>query len=173
MFVLHAGFSGNQFVTEMAALPDVSWEFTDVGVKSHQDRVLDNGRFLHCVTKVAMSNVRIVARLFVEVTGTATSVAWTLPISRTRTKIFTLMKRPIDGARPRAPCDGKIWPELTEYEHQRFPGDYEALVGQGAVTAHNEEHLAGSDRGVTMFRHTFGQQLKALADGDSPVATER
>jgi hypothetical protein len=24
-----------------------------------------------------------------------------------------------------------------------------------------------------MFRHTFGQQLKALADGDSPVATER
>ena len=173
VFVLHAGFSGNQFVTEMAALPEVSWEFTDVGVKSHQDRVLDDGRFFHRVTEVVMPNVRIVATPFVEVTGPATSVAWTLPISRTETKIFTLVKRPIDGDRPRALYDGKIWPELTEDEHQRFPGDYEAQVGQGAVTAHNEEHLAGSDRGVTMFRHAFRQQLKALADGDSPVATDR
>jgi len=173
VFVLHAGFSGNQFVTEMAALPEVSWHFTDMGVKSHQDRVLDDGRFFHRVTEVVMPNVRIVATPFVEVTGPATSVAWTLPISRTETKIFTLVKRPLDASQPRALYDGKRWTELTEQEHQRFPGDYEAQVGQGAVTAHNEEHLAGSDRGVAMFRHAFRKQLKAMAAGGAPVSTER
>lgn len=67
--------------------------------------------------------------------------------------------------------DGKIWPELTEEEHQRFPGDYEAQVGQGAITSHNEERLAGSDRGVSMFRHVFRRQVKTVADGDVPVTT--
>jgi len=172
VFVLHAGFSGNQFVAEMAGLPEVSWHFTNMGVKSHQDRVLDDGRFFHRVTEVVMPNVRIVATPFVEVTGPATSVAWTLPLSRTETKIFTLLKRPIGAERPRARYDGKIWPELTEAEHQRFPGDYEAQVGQGAVTAHNQEHLAGSDKGVTMFRHAFRRQLKAMAEGRAPVATK-
>lgn len=172
VFVLHAGFSGNQFVSQMAALPEVSWHFTDHGVKSHQDRVLDDGRFFHRVTEVVLPNVRIVATPFVEVEGQATSVAWTLPISRTETKIFTLVKRPIGAERPRAKYDGKIWPELTEEEHQRFPGDYEAQVGQGAITGHNQEHLAGSDRGVSMFRHVFRKQVRAVTDGERPLATE-
>jgi len=171
VFVLHAGFSGNQFVSEMAAMPDVSWHFTDLGVKSHQDRVLDDGRFFHRVTEVVMPNVRIVATPFVEFEGRATSVAWTLPISRTETKIFTLLKRPIGADRPRAMYNGKIWPDLTEEEHQRFPGDYEAQVGQGAITSHSEERLAGSDRGVSMFRHVFRKQIKTVADGDAPVMT--
>ncbi len=172
VFVLHAGFSGNQFVPQMAALPEVSWHFTDHGVKSHQDRVLDDGRFFHRVTEVVMPTVRIVATPFVEFEGPATSVSWTLPISRTETKIFTLVKRPIGGERPRALYDGKTWPELTAEEHQRFPGDYEAQVGQGEITGHNQEHLAGSDRGVSMFRHVFRKQVRAVAGGESPVATQ-
>lgn len=169
VFVLHAGFSGNQFVGEMAALPEVTWHSLPSGVKSHQDRVLDDGRFFHRVTEVAIPNVRIVATPFVEFEGLATSVAWTLPISRTETKIFTLLKRPIGAPRIRAMYDGKPWTELTEEEHQRFPGDFEAQVGQGAVTAHSEENLAGSDKGVTMLRHMFRQQVKAVANGERPV----
>ncbi|MGB5757169.1 MAG: Rieske 2Fe-2S domain-containing protein [Acidimicrobiales bacterium] len=169
VFVLHAGFSGNQFVAEMANLPKVSWHFTDQGVKSHQDRVLDDGRFFHRVTEVVMPNIRIVASPFVEFEGPATSVAWTLPISRTETKIFTILTRPIGQRRRRALYDGKRWNELTEAEHQRYPGDYEAQVGQGAVTVHSEENLAASDKGVTMFRHVFRSQVKAVAEGRSPV----
>jgi len=173
VFVLHAGFSGNQFVAEMSAMPAVTWHFTDLGVKSHQDRVLEDGRFFHRVTEVVMPNVRIVATPFVEVEGPATSVAWTLPISRTETKIFTLVKRPVGAARPRALYDGKIWPELSEAEHQQFPGDFEAQVGQGAITSHSEEHLAGSDKGIMMFRHVFRKQVAAVATGDQPLSTER
>ncbi|MFT7650025.1 MAG: phenylpropionate dioxygenase-like ring-hydroxylating dioxygenase large terminal subunit, partial [Candidatus Poriferisodalaceae bacterium] len=169
VFVLHAGFSGNQFVAEMAALPLVDWEFTDQGVKSYQDRQLENGDWFHRVTECVMPNVRIVASPFVETYGSSNSVAWTLPISRTETKIFTLMIRPVGAPRIRAQYDGKTWPELTEEEHQRFPGDYEAQVGQGDVTWHNQENLAASDRGVGMIRHVFRQQVRAVADGEQPV----
>ncbi|MGI9614685.1 MAG: Rieske 2Fe-2S domain-containing protein [Acidimicrobiales bacterium] len=168
VFVLHAGFSGNQFVAEMGSIPEVSWHFTDAGVKSHQDRVLDDGRFFHRVTEVVMPNVRIVASPFVEHEGQATSVAWTLPISRTETKIFTIIKRPIGATQRRASYGGKAWADLSEAEHQQMPGDYEAQVGQGAVTIHSEEQLASSDKGVTMFRHQFRQGLKAIAEGENP-----
>ncbi|MCP5027376.1 MAG: Rieske 2Fe-2S domain-containing protein [Actinomycetia bacterium] len=169
VFVLHAGFSGNQFVAEMGSLPEVSWHFTDVGVKSHQDRVLADGRFFHRVTEVVMPNVRIVASPFVDYEGQANSVAWTLPISRTETKILTLINRPKGAIQKRALYDGKRWEDLTEQEHQRLPGDYEAQVGQGDVTIHAEERLASSDKGITMFRHAFKQALKAVADGEDPA----
>ena len=168
VFVLHSGFSGNQFVAEMELQPEVSWHFTDAGVKSHQDRVIDDDRFFHRVTEVVMPNVRIVASPFVEHEGQATSVAWTLPISRTETKIFTLLKRPIDAPVRRVSYDGKSWEELTEEERQRMPGDYEAQVGQGAVTVHSEENLASSDKGVTMFRHRFRQDVQAATGGEDP-----
>lgn len=169
VFILHAGFSGNQFVAEMAGLPDVSWHDTEQGVKSFQDRVLDDGRLFHRVTEVVLPSVRIVASPFVEFEGPATSVAWTLSISRTETKIFTLLKRPTDAPRPRAGYNGKRWTELTESEHQRFPGDYEAQVGQGEITFHSEEQLAGSDKGVTMFRRRFRQQVKGVAGGEPAI----
>lgn len=170
VYVLHAGFSGNQFVAEMAGLPEVSWHFTEYGVKSHQDRVLDDGQFFHRVTEVLVPNVRIVASPFVDYDGQATSVAWTLPISRTETKIFTIMKRRIGAPQPRALYDGKRWYELTEEEHQRFPGDYEAQVGQGEITWHSEEKLAGSDRGVSMFRTAFKRQVAAVTSGESAAS---
>jgi len=171
VFVLHAGFSGNQFVAEMGSLPEVSWHFTEHGVKSHQDRTLEDGRFFHRVTEVLVPNVRIVASPFVEYEGQATSVAWTLPISRTETKIFTLLKRPVGAVGRRASYDGKAWEDLTEQEHQQMPGDYEAQVGQGEVTIHSEENLATTDKGVTMFRHQFRAAVRAVQQGGAPPAT--
>ena len=46
---------------EMQARPDVSWHYTPLGMKSHQDRVLEDGSFFHRVTECLMPNVRIVA----------------------------------------------------------------------------------------------------------------
>ncbi|HWM21538.1 MAG TPA: hypothetical protein VNO51_17735, partial [Ilumatobacteraceae bacterium] len=169
VFVLHSAFSGNQFVAEMASLPEVSWHATERGVKSYQDRVLDGGVRFHRVTEVVMPTVRIVASPFVETYGSANNVSWTLPISRTETKILTLLVRPVGAPRIRARYDGKTWDELTEEEHRQLPGDYEAQVGQGAVTFHSHEHLAGSDKGVTMFRHLFRQQVEAVAAGRDPI----
>ncbi|MEO6570680.1 MAG: Rieske 2Fe-2S domain-containing protein [Ilumatobacteraceae bacterium] len=173
VFILHSGFSGNQFVAEMSIAPDVSWHFTEHGVKSHQDRVLESGDLFHRVTEVLVPNVRIVASPFAEYSGKSNSVAWTVPISRTECKILTMVLQPLGTPVPQALYGGKPWAALTEAEHQRYPGDYEAQVGQGAVTFHSEEHLASSDKGVSMFRLAMRRAIKAVTDGEEPPFTSQ
>ena len=65
--------------------------------------------------------------------------------------------------------DGKTWFELSEEEHQRYPGDYETQVGQGPITLHSEERLSSTDRGVSMVRRQFKEQVQRVADGFDPV----
>jgi hypothetical protein len=63
----------------------------------------------------------------------------------------------------------RSWFELSDEEHQRYPGDYEAQVGQGAITLHSDERLASSDRGVSMVRRQFKHQVRIVAEGGDPV----
>ena len=63
----------------------------------------------------------------------------------------------------------KMWSEMTEDEHQRFPTDWEAMCSQGRITFHSEEHLALSDKGVAMLRRMRRQQMKIVQDGGDPV----
>ena len=65
--------------------------------------------------------------------------------------------------------NGKSWAELTAEEHQKFPGDTEAQVGQGPITFHSEEHLMSSDQGVGMLRFLLQKQVDAVAAGGDPV----
>jgi hypothetical protein len=64
---------------------------------------------------------------------------------------------------------GKSWFDLTDDEHQRYPGDYETQVGQGPITLHTEERLASTDRGVSMVRRQFKEQVRRVADGLDPT----
>ena len=169
VFVLHAANSGNQFVPIMAVLPRVEWELTPLGVKSHQYRALSDGATFHRVTEVVMPTVRIVASPFVNRYGRSDSVAWTLPIDDTATVIFTLYRTRRGERVQRSRYAGKAWAELTEEEHQRMPGDYEAQVGQGAITLHSEERLVSSDRGVVMFRRRLAEQIEAVRAGRDPL----
>jgi hypothetical protein len=61
-----------------------------------------------------------------------------------------------------------LWEELTPAEHQKFPGDYEAQVGQGAITFHSEEHLVSSDKGVAMVRRMLGRETGVSFDESAP-----
>jgi nitrite reductase/ring-hydroxylating ferredoxin subunit len=170
VFVLHNTNSGNQFVPIMGTLPEVTWAYTDLGVKSHQDRTLPDGKLFHRVTEVMMPNLRIVANPRVKRYGRTDSVAWTLPIDDTTTRIFTLYRAPRGERFTRMTFgNGKRWADLTEEEHQRMPNDYEAQVGQGAITLHSEERLAASDRGVVMFRRLLRDQIDAVAAGRDPL----
>jgi hypothetical protein len=58
---------------------------------------------------------------------------------------------------------------MTEQEHQQFPGDYEAQVGQGPTTVHSEEHFGQSDRGILLIRRMLSDQLEAMEAGRDPV----
>ena len=76
------------------------------------------------------------------------------------------MKNSGDIGRMRSKFNGKFWWDMTEHEHQQFPGDYEAQVGQGPVTLHSEEHFGQSDRGILMIRRMLTRP--ARGDGRGP-----
>jgi hypothetical protein len=54
-------------------------------------------------------------------------------------------------------------------ERQRQPGDYDALVSQGAIANRKNEHLATTDRGVVMFRRMLGRAIEAVRIGEIPA----
>ena len=105
------------------------------------------------------------------VLGKTNNMSWALPIDDEHTQVYALVRKPI-GTEPQGlPVygDGKSWFELSDEEHQRYPGDYEAQVGQGAQTQHSTERLSSSDRGVSMVRRLWKDQLDVVAAGGDPV----
>ncbi|MFC6522874.1 Rieske 2Fe-2S domain-containing protein [Undibacterium arcticum] len=54
-------------------------------------------------------------------------------------------------------------------ERQREPGDYDALVSQGAVANRKVEHLGTTDRGVVLFRRMLANAIREVQDGQSPL----
>ena len=63
----------------------------------------------------------------------------------------------------------KFRKDKTLEDHQRHPLDYEAQSSQGKITFHSQEHLARSDRGVSMHRRLFKKQCEVVAQGGDPV----
>ena len=52
-------------------------------------------------------------------------------------------------------------------ERQRVPGDYDAQVSiHGGVARHGLEHLAATDRGVTMMRNMIRRGIRAVRNGE-------
>lgn len=173
--ILHASFSGGQFVPQMAVMPKVRFEYTPRGVKSTQVRTLEGGRTFTRITEAALPTLRVVPSPRVGRYGVVESIGWTLPIDDTTFRIYVAGRVTEKGelSRMRSTFNGKMWVDMTPEEHQKYPGDYEAQVGQGAITFHSEEHLASSDQGVSMLRILLRRQLDALARGEDPIGVAR
>ncbi|QNA92144.1 MULTISPECIES: aromatic ring-hydroxylating dioxygenase subunit alpha [unclassified Microbacterium] len=168
--ILHARFSGNQFTPEMALIPEVSYEYTPLGVRSIQMRELGDGRQLRRVTEVIFPNLRVVASPKLA-SGQTNMIGWVVPMDDTHFRIFTVARDsdPDFLAKLRSTHEGKPWKELTDLEHQRLPGDYEAQKSQGAISLHSEDHLTTTDQGIAMIRRMMAKQHRAVAGGGDPV----
>ena len=179
--VLHTAFSGGQFSAAMGALPTVSWEEGPHGIRSVQDRPLGGDRVYRRVTEVLLPSIRIVPSVAAGEPGEgfepARHIGWILPIDDTHTRMYSLLRVREESGRPvlppRARHAGKLWAELTEGEHQRLPGDQEAIVSQRPIAAHALEHLATSDRGVIMVRRLVERAIAAVERGDDPPGVRR
>lgn len=169
--VLHGSFSGLQFTAQMGLLPEVSFEQTSRGVMSTQVRKLEDGSTFRRITETVLPNVRVVPSPRVGKYQAAESIGWVLPIDDTHFRVYVAGRVSEAGAlqRMRSTFNGKSWFELTEAEHQRFPGDYEAQVGQGEITLHSEEHLVSSDRGVALLRRVLRKEAERVAAGEDPM----
>lgn len=176
VFVLHNAFSGQQFTKALSVRPRVSWEQTGRGMRSVQDRDLEGGRIFRRITEVLIPNVRVVPSVGAARAGEsdrARHVGWVLPIDDTHTRMYSLLRVPVENGSPifppRARHGGKLRAELSEEEHRLMPGDAEAMVSQGPVAARNHEHLASSDRGVIMVRQRIREALEAVERGEDPA----
>jgi phenylpropionate dioxygenase-like ring-hydroxylating dioxygenase large terminal subunit len=169
--ILHAAFSGAQFTQAMAAIPQVTFEMSPRGVLVRSVRKQDDGRTFYRISEAALPTLRIVPNPRVAQFARVESIGWVLPLDDTSFLIYVSgrVKQAGDIGRMRSKFNGKFWWEMTEEEHQKHPGDYEAQVGQGPITLHSEEHFGQSDRGVLMIRRMLQQQLDALEQGEDPI----
>ncbi|MEI7873659.1 MAG: aromatic ring-hydroxylating dioxygenase subunit alpha [Alphaproteobacteria bacterium] len=169
--ILHGSFSGPQFVEAMNAFPKVKFEYGRQGVKSTSIRPGPEGKRFRRVTEAVVPTLRVVANPRVAQYGMVESIGWTLPIDDTHYRIYVAGRVREKGelTKFKSRYNGKAWAELTPEEHQKFPGDTEAQVGQGAITFHSEEHLMSSDQGVSMLRVLLQKQIDIVASGGDPV----
>lgn len=174
--ILHARFSGNQFLPEMAILPECTFSYSGQGVRCASVRTFPDGRVLTRVDECLFPNIRLVPSARLTAHGQSRFVAWVVPFDDTHFKIFTLLRtdRPdaLDGERGLFAGDKRWW-ELTEEEHQRYPGDYEVQKSQGDICLHSREFLTTTDQGVAMVRRMMSKQIKAVVQGKDPVGAVR
>ncbi len=171
VFILHNAISGPQFDPRLEIWPRIGWQRTDGRVTSTQDRELDDGTTLHRIVEVQMPTVRVIPTPTLSYLGKSNNMSWTQPIDDTHTRVYAMVRKPKGQEAQGLPvyADGKSWFDLDEEGHQRFPGDYETQVGQGPITRHSTERLSSTDRGVSMVRRQFKEQLAIVADGGDPV----
>ncbi|NML44967.1 aromatic ring-hydroxylating dioxygenase subunit alpha [Ramlibacter sp. G-1-2-2] len=170
--ILHSSFSGTQFVPEMAVMPQVNWDIAEHSVRTLSTRQLPDGRTFRRISEAGLPTLRVIPNPRVGRYGPVESLGWVLPIDDHSFRIYVLGRVREQGElhRMRSRPDGKkLWEELSEAEHQVYPGDYEAMVSQGAVAKHSEEHLATTDRGIVMLRRVLQKQLEVVQAGGNPA----
>ncbi|MBN9371905.1 MULTISPECIES: aromatic ring-hydroxylating dioxygenase subunit alpha [unclassified Hydrogenophaga] len=169
--VLHSTFSGTQFVEQMALMPQVTWDKVELGVRTTSVRQLDDGKTFRRVSQAAIPTLRVIPSPRLGKFGRVESLGWILPIDDHHFRIYVVGRMSEAGelAKMRSRQNGKLWEELTEEEHRASPGDYEAMVSQGKIARHSEEHLATSDRGIVMLRRFLQAQVEAVQRGEDPV----
>lgn len=169
--ILHGSFSGPQFTLTMASIPDVAFETSPRGVLVRSKRKMDDGKTFYRVTEAALPTLRVVPNPRVAQFARVESIGWVLPIDDTTFRIYVAgrVKQKGDIGRMRSKFNGKFWWDMTEEEHQRFPGDYEAQVGQGPINIHSEEHFGQTDRGILALRRMLRAELDAVAQGRDPI----
>ena len=169
--ILHATFSGTQFVEQMAVMPEVTWDTQAHSVRTISIRKLPDGNTLRRISEAGLPTLRVIPSPRIGRYGMVESLGWVLPIDDHSFRIYVVGRVREKGelVKMRSRLNGKLWEELTEEEHQRFPGDYEAQVSQGAIAHHSEEFLATSDLGLVQLRRLLHKQLKAVAEGQDPA----
>ncbi len=169
--VLHSTFSGTQFVAQMAEMPQVTWDTVPLGVRTTSIRTMPDGKVFRRISQAGLPTLRVIPSPRVGRYGRVESLGWVLPIDDHHFRIYVVGRVNEVGelARMRSRMNGKLWEELTEDEHRAMPGDYEAMVSQGAIAHHSEEHLATTDRGIVMLRRLLQQQVDKVQRGEDPA----
>jgi phenylpropionate dioxygenase-like ring-hydroxylating dioxygenase large terminal subunit len=169
--VLHSTFTGPQFASGFLVMPTVDFFNIDAGVCYSAHRKLDDGREMKRISTWLLPNIMSVPDISLD-HGRSTMMSWVVPCDDSSYRQAMVMKLPKSFAVSDdwgIKLGGKRWGEMTEREHQRTPGDFEAQAGQGAISLHSEEHLVTSDRGIILQRKMLQQQCELVLNGGDPA----
>src|ERR1700752_834852 len=90
---------------------------------------------------------------------------WAVPLDDTHTMQIGFRRAP-EGRELRSGNGFGQDGERSYEERQRVPGDYDAQMSiHGGPARHGLEHLASTDRGVTMMRNMIRQGIRAVQNG--------
>jgi hypothetical protein len=96
------------------------------------------------------------------------ATTWAVPLDDTNTMQIGFYRAP-EGQEPRRGAGFGQDAGRTYEDRQRVPGDYDAQVSiHGGMARHGLEHLASTDRGVTMMRNMLRRSIRAMQDGLDP-----
>ncbi len=98
-----------------------------------------------------------------------TATRWAVPIDDAHTMQIGFNRAP-EGREPRRDAGFGQDGSRPYEERQRVPGDYDAQVSiHGGTARHGLEHLASTDRGVTMLRNMIRRGIRAVQNGTDPT----
>ncbi len=172
-FWLHQFHSGPQFGEAFEGIPRealpminsaVHYERSPRGVLSRTMIPHPDGRFELKVIETVLPNLRLVAA---HTPGKLDHISWVLPLDETSFRILSVSANPEVFAFNNVLIAERS--KLSQKQRQLYPGDFEAQGSQGLITAHNEEHLVSSDRGLVLLRRVFEEQVDLVAGGGDPI----
>jgi nitrite reductase/ring-hydroxylating ferredoxin subunit len=98
-----------------------------------------------------------------------TATRWAVPIDDTHTMQIGFNRAPAGRELRRDAGFGQDGNRPYE-ARQRVPGDYDAQISiHGGMSRHGLEHLASTDRGVTMLRNMLRRGIRAVQNGADPT----
>jgi phenylpropionate dioxygenase-like ring-hydroxylating dioxygenase large terminal subunit len=165
--ILHASFTEVHFDPRMAIMPVVEYQQTELGMHYSAYRKLDDGREMDRVSPCLLPNARSVPDVRLAA-GNSTRIGWVVPMDDSNHLLFHAFVTP--KANP-GWVRGRLqdWGRMSEAERQLRPGDWEAQLGQGAITLHSEERLGVSDIGIIQLRKLLRSQIRLVAAGGDPM----
>ncbi|QNA85511.1 aromatic ring-hydroxylating dioxygenase subunit alpha [Sphingomonas sp. So64.6b] len=102
-------------------------------------------------------------------------IEWRVPVDDENTLSITWMFHRVPSDRePYSQARVPYWKGPVKDQHGNWitshvmNQDIVAWVGQGIIANRTEEHLGRSDKGITMLRRSFEDNMKAVAEGRDP-----
>lgn len=179
---LHAIVSGQQFSPAFAVLPALDFVETPLGFLSMATRRVKDSVFIRA-SDIIMPNIGQFANGANKAEEEGFTIStyltrWVVPVDNHNSFYMGVIHLNDYTQKYRKLSDdhfgvGKMGiigqtPDRPYEERQLEPGDYDAVVSQGAIQNRRNEHLGTTDRGVVLFRRLLARSIAAVAAGEAP-----
>jgi phenylpropionate dioxygenase-like ring-hydroxylating dioxygenase large terminal subunit len=179
--VLHAIKGANQFSDEFGHFPELTFVETPVGLSYFAARRVGENIWVRS-NDVIMPNIHSLPSIIEDGRDRKPCsppwlTIWTVPVDDENSINFLLSHvsedDPTTPERRRYLESFGQQPNRPYAERQRIPGDYDAMVSQGAITDHRRENLGTLDQGIVLFRRRLRREIEAVQRGEDPPSVMR